>query len=149
MSAHGFPCPEFRAPQFGLLKILDEAGDEAACLGRHGVKLVKLCLGHVVFVESGVKLIANFTARAFCITQELDELAIASTLEAFRDVRSDGLRGAPYLILERKVTGEISMVAVFVDSLPQFPALLPSFDVLKSFDARHDSSGARTLNFEH
>src|SRR5690348_8925083 len=85
-SARRCARPEFRAAQFRLLKILDEAGNQTTCLGRHVVKLVKLRLSHILLVKSSVKLITNFTAGTFGTTQKLDELAIAATFESFRDV---------------------------------------------------------------
>ena len=98
-----------------------------------GISVVKLLLRDIGFIERHIKLIFDLAGGSLRLREELDELSVAASLEAFGDVRADRDGGSSNLPDQSIVAGKIRQASQPIDFPPECTPSLPTLEIFESF----------------
>ena len=101
-------------------------------MGGEGVRVLKLCFRNVALVQRNVELALDFGARPLCVTEESNELGIATAVKTLRDVVHDGSGRSANLVLQSIVRRKFGFLRQRVYLIRELPSQLPGFDIFET-----------------
>ena len=120
-------------------KVTHEPTNQPAGTLSQGIGVVILLLGDIGFIQRYIKLIFDLAGGSLRLREELDELSVAASLEAFGDIRTDRDGGSSNLPNQSIVAGKFPQAGQPIDFPPECAPRLPTLKIFESFNFGHEA----------